>query len=116
MDETIDPALPIEIDVHAFRALQQTDPAVVLLDVREQDEYATARIEGAVLLPMSELAERVGELEAYRQRRLVVHCHHGGRSLHVVQQLRKAGFAQAQNLTGGIDVWSQQIDPEVPRY
>jgi rhodanese-related sulfurtransferase len=55
-------------------------------------------------------------LEPYRHQRIVVQCHHGGRSLRVTHYLRGQGFDQAQNLSGGIDAWSVAIDPSVPRY
>lgn len=108
--------LPIEIDVAAVAALRASGRELVLLDVREEDEYAIARIDGSVLLPMSQLRDRLGELEAYRERLLVIHCHHGGRSLQVTHALRNSGFTQVQNMAGGIDQWSEQIDPNVPRY
>ena len=71
---------------------------------------------GVTLLPMSELANRVAELEPHRDGEIVVHCHHGGRSLRVAMWLRNQGFARVSSLAGGIDLWSQQIDPGVPRY
>jgi rhodanese-related sulfurtransferase len=55
-------------------------------------------------------------LAAHRDRRIVVHCHHGGRSLRVANWLRGQGFEQAQSMAGGIDAWSTEIDPAVPRY
>jgi rhodanese-related sulfurtransferase len=108
--------LPLEIDVQAVAALQQQEADFLLLDVREPEEYATAKLEGAKLIPLGELGNRVAELEPHRQGHVIVHCHHGGRSRRVVEALREAGFQRAQNMTGGIDAWSQEIDPEVPRY
>lgn len=108
--------LPIEIDVQEVQRLRESGEAFLLLDVREQDEYATARIEGSVLLPLSELQERAKELQDRQAERVIVHCHHGGRSLRVVSVLRQSGFKQAQNMTGGIEQWSQEIDSTVPRY
>ena len=69
-----------------------------------------------MLLPMSEITERVAELEPYRNSEIIVHCHHGGRSLRVTNWLRQQGFAMVTNMAGGIDQWSQSIDPAVPRY
>ena len=108
--------LPSEISVQETKALLDSDSSTLLLDCREPKEHSTARIEGSVFIPMDEVAERVSELEEYRDKRIVVHCHHGGRSLQVVNWLRNHGFENAQNMTGGIDVWSQEIDTEVPRY
>lgn len=108
--------LPLEIDCQTVRGLLDQSADLLLLDCREPDEYQTARIEGALLVPLSEPAERCAELEPHRSRRIVVHCHHGGRSLRVAAWLRQQGFEQAQSMAGGIDLWSQVIDPSVPRY
>jgi rhodanese-related sulfurtransferase len=110
------PETPIEIDCVSTKALLHAGGDFLLLDCREPDEYATVRIEGARLLPMSELAARVEELAASKDHAIVVHCHHGGRSLRVAQWLRNQGFAKAQSMAGGIDLWAQEIDPSLPRY
>jgi rhodanese-related sulfurtransferase len=110
------PPLPLETDCATVKQWLDEQADFLLLDCREQDEYALARIPQAVLLPMSQLVQRVGELEPHRGRRIVVHCHHGGRSLRVAQWLRQQGFDQAQSMAGGIDRWAQQIDRSVPRY
>ncbi|TWT65186.1 rhodanese-like domain-containing protein [Allorhodopirellula solitaria] len=107
---------PIEISVAQLDEMRQTDDAFILLDVREPHEYETAKIEGSRLLPMSELQARIEELLPHRDDHLVVQCHHGGRSMQVVQALRQAGFSRVQNLAGGIDQWSIQVDSAVPRY
>ena len=65
---------------------------------------------------MSEIEGRVGEIEKYRQREIVVYCHHGIRSLQVASWLRQLGFDNAQSMAGGIDRWALQIDPTLPRY
>ncbi len=106
----------LELSVQDVQQLQQQQADFLLLDCREQEEYDTARIEGAVLIPMSELMKRVSELDPHRQRQLIVHCHHGKRSLQVATWLRQQGFDQAQSMSGGIDLWSVEIDPAVPRY
>jgi rhodanese-related sulfurtransferase len=108
--------IPIEVDCPSVAASLKRQGDFLLVDCREADEYALARIEGARLLPMSEIESRLAELEPFRGRPLVVHCHHGGRSLRVAQWLRGHGFTQAQSMAGGIDQWSQEIDPSVPRY
>jgi rhodanese-related sulfurtransferase len=107
---------PIEIDCDSVRSLLMGGGDIVLLDCRESSEWDTARIEGASLLPMSELAERVGELNGKQGDNVVVHCHHGGRSLRVAMWLRQQGFSRAKSMAGGIDKWSLEIDPSVPRY
>jgi len=88
----------------------------LLLDVREPDEVATARIEGSRGLPLGELEARMDELASWRQRRIVVHCHTGARSARACQALRAAGFRNVANLAGGIEAWSLTVDPDVPRY
>lgn len=85
-----------------------------LLDVREPEEYATAKIDGAKLIPLGELQGRVAEIPTDRE--VIVHCHHGGRSAQAVRWLMQSGVAQAKNLSGGIDAWSCEIDQTVPRY
>lgn len=108
--------LPIETDVACVAEKLKRGDDFLLLDVREEDEFAIARIDGSLLIPMSQLAERVDELEEHRQRLIVVHCHHGGRSMQVTQALRNHGFEKVQNMAGGIDQWSEQVDPGIARY
>lgn len=91
----------------------------LLLDCREPDEWALCRIEGAVLVPMGQVEQRLDELEddaLGRGRRVIVYCHHGRRSLRVVGALRAHGFAGAVSMAGGIDAWSLGVDASVPRY
>ena len=108
--------IPFEIDCQQVQALREGDESLLLLDVRTPQEHDTANLPDAVLLPMQEIVERAGELEPHRDRRVVVFCHHGGRSERVAHWLRQQGFAKAQNMLGGIDAWAIQIDPTLPRY
>jgi rhodanese-related sulfurtransferase len=108
--------LPLETDCRELKARLDGGEDLLLLDCREPDEYQLVRIAGSTLIPMSELLARASELEPHRERPLVVHCHHGGRSLQVAGWLRQQGFARAQSLSGGIDRWSLEIDPTLPRY
>jgi rhodanese-related sulfurtransferase len=87
---------------------------ILLLDVREEDERATASIEPSLHIPMNSVPDRLAELP--RDRRIVVYCHHGGRSYAVAGYLETEGFEHVANLDGGIDEWSQRVDPNVPRY
>ncbi|MEM1182419.1 MAG: molybdopterin-synthase adenylyltransferase MoeB [Acidobacteriota bacterium] len=106
--------VPLNIDVHQLHAWREQERDLVLLDVREEQEYELCRIDGSVLIPMRELPGKLAELDSAAL--TVVHCHHGPRSSHAVHYLRSQGFDRATNLAGGIDAWSLHIDPAVPRY
>jgi adenylyltransferase/sulfurtransferase len=88
--------------------------AVQLIDVREPNEHVIARIEGARLIPLRSLPQRSADLD--RETEMIVFCHHGMRSAQAVEFLRGRGFERARNLTGGIDRWSVDVDPAIPRY
>lgn len=108
--------LPFEIDVQSVKELLTDKADFLLLDCRESQEFEHCRIDGSLLIPMNETPQRIDELEPYREKRIVVHCHHGGRSHNVGQWLIGQGFQQVQNMAGGIDAWSLSVDPEIPRY
>jgi rhodanese-related sulfurtransferase len=95
-----------------------TAPAPLLLDVREPWEFelAAIHIDGwrTLHIPMNEITERLAGLEPTQP--VVCICHHGARSAQVVAFLERQGHTAVYNLAGGIDAWSQQIDPRVPRY
>jgi adenylyltransferase/sulfurtransferase len=103
-----------EIDATALRSERQKNPALVLVDVREPHEHDIARIEGAQLIPLRELPRRLTELDSRAE--IVTQCHHGVRSLKALEILKAAGFAHVRSLRGGIDAWSREIDPSIPRY
>lgn len=107
---------PLEVSCRFVKEALTTGASFLFLDCREPGEYAVAKIDGAVLLPMSQLGERVAEIESRKLDPIVIHCHHGGRSLRVAMWLRQQGFSRASSMSGGIDEWSQTIDPSVPRY
>lgn len=89
----------------------------MLIDVREPEEFAITRIEGATLIPMRDIPASLQQLEAKADdARLIVFCHHGIRSLNVAHWLRERGVAACQSMAGGIDAWSVRVDPSVPRY
>ncbi len=108
--------LPLEIDVLSVKQMLDRGERFVLLDCREADEVATASIAGSLHIPMREIPARLAELDDAKAGRLVVHCHHGGRSQRVTHFLRQQGFTQAQNMSGGIQAWSEHVDPSVPQY
>lgn len=108
--------LPLEISPLDARARIDSGDAV-LIDVREAAEYHLARIDGAELIPMNTVPQRLQHLDSLADEKLlIVHCHHGMRSLNVVDWLRRQGVANCQSMAGGIELWSAHVDPKVPRY
>ena len=106
----------LDFEISATEAAELLkEKKVRFIDVREPWEFATAKIEGAELMPMGDMPSRAHQ-ELDPEERLVVLCHHGVRSLNTTVWLRNQGFEQAQSLRGGIDAWSAEIDPKVPRY
>ena len=89
------------VTVRRLQQLLALPEPPLLLDVREEDEWQHCRIEGALHVPMSQLVQRLGELEPARP--TVVYCHHGVRSQRVAEFLLRHGFADVSNLAGGID-------------
>ena len=87
---------------------------ITLLDVREPAEIEIASIPDTTIIPMMSVPNRLQELNP--DATVVVMCHSGGRSRRVAEFLLASGFKHVFNLSGGIDAWSQQIDPSVPRY
>jgi rhodanese-related sulfurtransferase len=113
-------SLPIEITPAEVSALLANGTPLRLIDVREPAEHAICHIEGATLIPMSTIPRRLNELDLDEEnapaQRLIVFCHHGVRSLSVVDWLRRQGVDNCQSMSGGIDMWSARINPAVPRY
>ncbi len=101
-----------EITVEEFSAIRESD--VVLVDVREPHEYDICSIEGSKLIPLGELKDRTGELDPEDD--IVVHCHHGRRSMRAATFLAEQGFGKVRNLKGGIDEWAEKLDSEMARY
>lgn len=88
----------------------------VLIDCREPDEHAICRIDGATLLPLGMWTAAYPAAFPPADQPVIVYCHHGMRSLRAVRFLRQHGHALARSLAGGIDAWTKEIDPSVPRY
>ena len=88
----------------------------LLLDVRDDDEFERARIEGSKLVPLDQLEARLPELLEWKSSPIVVHCHLGGRSEKACRLLMERGFDSVENMEGGIDAWSLTVDPKVSRY
>ncbi len=103
-----------ELSVRAYQAMRERGDDVVLLDVREPEELRIARLGGETHVPLAMIPLRAGELDPHRT--YVVMCHHGARSAMAVRWLGQNGFTNLYNLTGGIDAYAIEADPEIPRY
>ena len=109
-------AAEIEIQPEAVSALQQAGSPFRLIDCREPDEWQTTRIGGAELLPLSNFGARYPEVLANPSERIVIHCHHGMRSAKATLFLRQKGYPNVWSMARGIEGWSLEVDPTVPRY
>ena len=87
-----------------------------LLDVRQPEEHAFVSLPNSTLIPLGELPARLDEIEEWKNNEIIVYCHHGIRSAQAVAQLRTAGFANVENLSGGIERWTSDVDSTLPRY
>lgn len=106
----------IEIEPKAVAALMERKASFRLIDCREEDEWELTRIEGAELLPLSEFGERHAGVLTNRDEPLVIQCHHGMRSAKATHFLRAKGYRQVWSMARGIEGWSTEVDPTVPRY
>ncbi len=102
-----------EISVIELKQRLDNGEDIFILDVRQPDEFSYCNL-GGLLIPLSELPGRLGDLD--REREIVVVCHSGARSARATQFLHRAGFLGAKNLAGGVDSWAREIDPTMPRY
>jgi rhodanese-related sulfurtransferase len=110
-------SLPLEASPQDIQRRIDAGEALTLIDVREPEEFAITRIEGATLIPMRNIPASLQELDAKAdEATLIVFCHHGVRSLNVANWLRAQGVPACQSTAGGIDAWSILVDPSVPRY
>ncbi len=108
--------LPWEVDCRAVRNLQDAGADFLFVDCREPHEHDLVKIAGATLVPLGETPQRQAEFEPFRDRPIIVHCHHGGRSLRAAQWLRQNGFPTAQSMAGGIHRWAEEIEPGMLKY
>jgi rhodanese-related sulfurtransferase len=108
---------PLEISATEVKRRFDAGEKLHLIDVREPQEFLLAKIDGAVLVPMRSVPGELQDLEKRADEApLIVFCHHGVRSLNVVDWLRKQGVENCTSMAGGIDAWSLSADPTVPRY
>ena len=111
------PELTFEIAPAEVKRRLDAGETLWLIDVRQPEEHAIARIGNSELIPMNDVPGVLSTLEAKADEgTVVVICHHGIRSANVVNWLRGQGISESQSMAGGIDRWSVEVDPTVPRY
>lgn len=104
-----------EITAVELKRRMDTGDDIQLIDVRQPDEYAFAKIEGAKLIPLGEILTRMREIDPERE--TVIQCKMGGRSAKAIEALQRSGFkGDLKNLKGGITAWSNEVDSNVPKY
>jgi rhodanese-related sulfurtransferase len=114
--ESREPALPLEVNPQDASARLLAGEAR-LVDVREPEEVSFAAVAAATLIPMRSVPAEYQQLERLADEHdLLVLCHHGVRSLQVAHWLRGQGLENCFSVAGGIDRWSVEVDPQVPRY
>ncbi|HYD32807.1 MAG TPA: rhodanese-like domain-containing protein [Azospirillaceae bacterium] len=105
---------PLQIDVEELDRRRKARDAIVVLDVREPWETDLCAIDGSLLIPMSQVPQRIAEVSTDHP--IAVLCHHGGRSAMVTNWLRQHGYDRAINVEGGIDAWARRIDSSMRTY
>lgn len=109
-----------ELTPRQVQALRQQADAnakpVMLVDCRTEQEFAIAAIDGAKFVPLHEAGQRLAELKALADRKIIVYCHHGMRSLQLTSFLRHQGCGDVFSMAGGIDVWAMDVEPGMARY
>lgn len=96
--------------------MRQRSESIYLVDVRQPWEHELARLPDDILVPLDQLADRADEITPPPGALVVTYCHHGIRSLNAAAILLELGHARVASLAGGIDAWSQLVDPSVARY
>lgn len=109
--------LPMELTPLDIRQRLDAGERLFLIDVRQPEEHQICHIQGSELIPVNNVPAALGDLEGKSDEgALIVFCHHGMRSLNVVNWLRGQGITRSASMSGGIDRWSIEIDPSLPRY
>ena len=104
-----------EISATELKRRMDAGEDIQLVDVRQPEEWAFARIEGAKLIPLGEIVGRMGEIDESRE--TILHCKAGVRSIKAAEALKQAGFkGELTSVRGGITAWSNEVDPRVPKY
>lgn len=104
----------MEITPREVKELLSREDNCFLVDVREQREHDTARMDGATLIPLRDIPSNLARFEQASE--IVLFCHHGMRSLDAAAWLRSQGVEGARSMAGGIERWAVEVDPRIPRY
>jgi adenylyltransferase/sulfurtransferase len=108
---------PLEISLReASTLLEEKSGAPRLIDVRDPDEFEYCRIRGAELIPLATIASQAAARLPDKDAPILLYCHHGMRSMRAAEILRGLGYWNTRSVAGGINRWSVEIDPSVPRY
>lgn len=103
-----------DISCREVAQLMETSAPLTLVDVREAWELEICAIEGALHIPLGEIAQRYGDIDDSKP--VAILCHHGVRSRHAAMFLRAQGFENVFNIAGGIEMWAIDVAPEMSRY
>ncbi|HEX7997008.1 MAG TPA: rhodanese-like domain-containing protein [Pyrinomonadaceae bacterium] len=115
MSQTANPAQMPEITATELKQRLDKGDDLQIVDVREPNEYAAARLPNSIHIPLGQVVNRMSEIDPSRE--TIVHCKMGGRSAKAIEALKRAGFTGSlTNLKGGITAWSNEVDPSVPKY
>ncbi len=105
-----------EISPRALKKRLDAGENIAILDIREPHERQICKLSDTIHIPMADLPTRIGELNSWKDKELVVYCRSGGRSAHSANFLRTQGFQCVLNLEGGVLAWSDEVDPSMPKY
>ena len=108
--------MSLEITPAELHKRTQDGEHFLIIDCRTKAEREIACMNGSLHAPLGELQSMLQELLEHAEKTVIVHCHHGVRSLQATQYLRSEGFTDAYSLAGGLERWSQEIDSSIPRY
>ena len=108
--------MALEITPRELAQQLENSPSMRLIDVRQVWENQLAKLPNSHLIPLNDLPHRVSEIAAELSAVIVVYCHHGVRSMSAANYLLRLGYSDVRSLAGGIDAWSCEVDPSVPRY
>lgn len=111
---TLPPKTPMEIEPLSVKEMLERGEVSLFIDVREPWEYEVSRVEGSTLIPLREIPANLGRFKDASE--IVLFCHTGRRSLNAAVWLRSQGIENARSMAGGIERWSVEVDPQVPRY